>query len=115
MATYNEKNVIEFLVSLSFESHTVFIYARRGLVAKQFGCTEKTAAKWIDRAESTGLIKPTKYGFVMADQKAERAKQNRIEAVQAGVDSGKVIRLASVRCERVQKAYAAELSTGVVL
>ena len=108
MSTYNEKNVINFLVSLSFDSQTAFIYTRRGLVSQQFGCTALTASKWIDRAEETGLIKATSTGFVRADEAIEMVKRDRLKAVQSGVDSGKVVRLASVRCERLRKSYEAQ-------
>lgn len=106
MATYSEKNVINFLVSLSFDSQTSFIYTRRGLVSQQFGCTTLTAAKWIDRAEETGLIKATSAGFVRADETVEAGKRERLAAVQNGVDSGKVVRLASARSERLRQSYA---------
>ena len=106
MATYNEKNVINFLVSLSFDSQAAFIYTRRGLVSKQFGCTTLTASKWIDRAEETGLIKATSTGFIRTDAVVEAAKRDRLEAIQGGVDSGKVVRLASVRSERLRTEYS---------
>ena len=48
---------IEFLLTLAFESLTHNLYTRRAKVANRFGCTENTAAKWIDRALATKLIK----------------------------------------------------------
>lgn len=113
MTTYNEKNVISFLISLTFSSLTVFIYTRRALVAKEFGCTLATAAKWIDRAESTGLITATKNGFVMTDLVAAKSNREKMAAVQAGVDSGKVVRLASVRCENLRKKHEPQSTASI--
>ena len=91
MTKYNEQQVIAFLLSLTFESLTHFVYGRGGLVATHFGCTPKTAAKWISRAEKTGLIEATDFGFVSVDIKEKSAKDAQRDFIDSEVSAGRVV------------------------
>lgn len=50
---FNAKNVAVFIYS---QSYNVFEYEVRGKVMDKFGVTNITAAKWVERVISLGLI-----------------------------------------------------------
>lgn len=100
--TYNQEQVINFLLGLEFASLSIFMYTRTALVANYFGITTKTANKWIDRAVNSGAIEATNTGFVRKDRVAAQQKT----VVNAAIESGKVASLTRHRLKKHRKAIA---------
>jgi len=103
MAAYNALQVSELLQSLVVHPAVFRLQATKAIV-DQFGCTLKTAAKWIDRTENAKLVRYKAGSWTAICPIEEEEKRIRREAAQAAG----VIHIHSARVKRnrvkIQKA-----------
>ena len=100
MARYNQKAVIEFLLTLEFNSVTEWAYAKNAKVAKEFGCTQSTAGKWIMRAVNSGLIEFNETKYSLVNQEKKRENERLADAMDNAVKYGKVVRMSSFKIKQ---------------
>lgn len=68
MAYYDSEELADFLTSHDWHAAVPIEYQQRGAIAEHFGCTLLTAAKWVDRIKSEGIVEvmPGGWGYCYA-------------------------------------------------